>query len=127
MKYYFDTSIWLDLFENREEYNLPKGKLVQELVNKIIKDNEVIIFTELVINEIKKIGYSDFEIESLFKQFDKILINIEPSKKGEIKIPNADALHALIARNNKAVLVTRDYHFQKLLDIIKPKKPEEIT
>ncbi len=26
-KFYFDTSIWLDFFENRDEPNLPKAKL----------------------------------------------------------------------------------------------------
>ena len=37
-----------------------------------------------------------------------------------------DALHALIARDNKCIMVTRDAHFKKLLDIINPKKPEDI-
>ena len=41
-------------------------------------------------------------------------------------IPKRDALHALIAKDNNAILVTYDKHFQKLSEIIKPKKPDEI-
>ena len=41
-------------------------------------------------------------------------------------IPKGDALHALIARDNKATLVTLDNHFKKLLDITKPKRPQDL-
>ena len=38
-----------------------------------------------------------------------------------------DILHAVLARDNKAVLVTRDFHFETLQDIVEIKAPEEIT
>jgi len=41
------------------------------------------------------------------------------------EIPKRDALHALIARDNEAILITLDRHFQKLSDIIKPHSPKE--
>ena len=41
-------------------------------------------------------------------------------------IPKGDALHALIARDNKATLVTLDNHFKKLYDITKSKRPQDI-
>jgi len=41
-------------------------------------------------------------------------------------VPFFDALHAVLARDNKAIMVTRDKHFDELLDITKYKKPEEI-
>ncbi|MBI2047107.1 PIN domain-containing protein, partial [Candidatus Pacearchaeota archaeon] len=46
------------------------------------------------------------------------------SKKRDI--PLFDALHALLARDQRATLVTRDKHFEKLSDIISYKKPEEL-
>lgn len=46
---------------------------------------------------------------------------------GKRSIPQGDALHALIARNHKAVMVTFDRDFQKLTDIIKPKTPRELV
>ena len=42
------------------------------------------------------------------------------------KIPKEDATHSLIARKEKAILVSRDYDLKALSDIIKVKKPEEI-
>ena len=65
-----------------------------------------------------------------------ILIFVESTEKqiGKAKdlalkrdIPKRDALHSLIARDNKAILITLDKHFQKLLDIIKPKSPKELV
>ena len=133
--FYFDTSIWLDLFENRNEPNLKKGELAQKLLDRIIKSNDRIVYSDINLIEIRIIGYSSYEINDLFKKLKSILIFIESSNKqrGIAKdislkrnIPRRDALHALIARDNKAILVTLDKHFQKLLDIIKPKRPIDI-
>jgi len=44
----------------------------------------------------------------------------------KMRIPVGDALHAIIARNNNAVLVSQDHHFKRLKDIISVKRPEEI-
>ena len=44
----------------------------------------------------------------------------------ERNIPFKDALHAILARDNCAILVTRDHHFEELQDIAVCKKPEEI-
>jgi len=40
-------------------------------------------------------------------------------------IPVRDAFHAIIARDSEAILITRDYHFQKMKEIIMPHLPEE--
>jgi len=42
-------------------------------------------------------------------------------------VPKGDAIHALIARNHKAVLVTYDQDFEKLNDIINSKTPRELV
>ncbi len=135
-KFYFDTSIWLDLFENRNEPNLPKGKWASELVSKIIKNDDIIIYSDNNIFELIVLEYSKYELEKMFKPLRPILLFVESTKKqiGQAKdlsfkrnIPKRDALHALIARDNKAILVTLDKHFQKLLDIIEPKRPQDLT
>jgi len=41
-------------------------------------------------------------------------------------LPKGDVLHALIARDNKAILVTLDKHFKKLLDIVESKRPQDL-
>ena len=80
-------------------------------------------------------GYQPYEIEELFEKIKPILIFVESTEKQTRKakdlaskrdVPKGDALHALIARDNKAILITLDNHFKKLLDIIKPKRPQDI-
>ncbi len=89
----------------------------------------------MIADELKASDYGTFEIEDLFKPIRQILIYAEPTKKqygkakdlaAKRKVPLLDAMHAIIARDEKAILVSRDNHFKKLLDITKPKKPEEI-
>ncbi|MBI2673633.1 PIN domain-containing protein [Candidatus Woesearchaeota archaeon] len=134
-KYYFDTSIWLDFFENRNEPNLPKGDLVHRLLDKIVENNDKVVYSDIVILELGVISYQSYEIEKLFEKIKPILIFIESTEKQMRKakdlslkrnIPKGDVLHAIIARDNKAVLVTLDSHFKKLLDITKPKRPQDI-
>ena len=132
---YFDTSIWLDFFEKRDEPKLPKGKFAKELIKKISNEKCKIVVSEVVKNEMVELGYSRYEIESLFEPLKHILIFVYSTKKQfgkakdlskKRKIPLFDALHAILARDNKAIMVTRDKHFNKLTDITEPKKPEDL-
>ena len=43
----------------------------------------------------------------------------------ERNLPSGDVLHAILARDNNFILVTRDKHFRELEDITKHYKPEE--
>ena len=135
-KYYFDTSIWLDFFENRDEPNLPKGEWANKLINKILKNDDRIIYSDNNVYELNIVGYSQEDIKNMLQPIKPILIFVESTEKqiGKAKdlalkrdIPKRDALHSLIARDNKAILITLDKHFQKLLDIIKPKSPKELV
>lgn len=134
-KYYLDTSIWLDFFENRNEPNMPKGDWAHKLLNKATGNNDKIIYSDIIILELGVVGYQPHEIEKLFEKIKPILVFVESTEKQVRKakdlsskrdVPKADALHALIARDNKATLVALDNHFKKLSDITKPKKPQDI-
>lgn len=134
MKFYFDTSIWLDFFENRDKPNLPKGKWAHELINKIIREDSKVIYSDHNLVELEIAGYSSYEIDNLFNKIKSILVFVESTEKeiGKAKdlslkrnIPKGDALHALIARDNKSILITLDKHFQKVKDITKPNNPKD--
>lgn len=134
-RYYLDTSIWLDFLEGRDEPDFPKSSLAKELVNKIIKEGNKIIYSDLILIELRKIGYSKYDLEYMFAPLRKNLVFMEATPKQVGKgrdlsfkrnVPKADAIHALIARDNNAILVTLDKHFQKLIEIIKPFKPQEL-
>ena len=135
VKYYLDTSIWLDFFENRDEPNLPKGDWVHKLLKKITENDDKVIYSDIVLLELGVAGYQPREIEKLFEKMRPILIFAESTEKQARRskdlstkrdVPNGDALHALIARDNKAALVTLDNHFKKLLDITKLKRPQDL-
>jgi len=134
-KYYLDTSIWLDLLENRNEFNFPKGEIAEKFIAKIIKENNKIIFSNVIIKEMINLGYSYFYIKTILKKYKFIILYINSLKKQigrakdlslKRKVPLFDALHALIAQNNKATLITRDKHFKRMWDIIEIKTPEEL-
>ena len=134
-KFYFDTSIWLDFFEERDEPNFPKSQWANNLLNKIIRTDGRIIVSDIVVNELILIGYTLNEIENLLKPLKSILIFVEATKQqvgrardlaSKRDIPKNDALHALIARDDKAILVTLDNHFKKIRDIIEPNSPKKL-
>lgn len=133
-KYYLDTSIWVDLVEERrgfmgESLSAPAFKL---LINIKIKKQNIILSNQ-VLKELKG-KYSDDQIKSIFLPFSGIIQKIKTSKSQESEarsissvrnVPFGDVLHAIIARDNDLVLITRDKHFKLLLDIVDFYKPEE--
>ncbi len=139
MKYYFDTCIWRDFYENRmSKIGRPLGKYATELFMKILKRKDKILFSKSILGELKK-DYSEKEINDLLNILfiSKILIKIEIKKEEheEAKklskkrnIPYIDCLNAIQARNNKAIMISQDKHFfEKLSDITKTVRPEQIN
>ena len=134
-EYIIDTSIWVDLYEDRKGYNNePLGDYAFKLLVKIKANEKVIVLTDFLIKELETL-YSVAEINGMFKPFEKITEKIiatekqrEEAKKisKERGVPAGDALHAIVARDNDLILVTRDRHFRKLEDISKHYKPEEL-
>ena len=130
-KYYLDTSILLDVYEKRG-YN---GEIALKLILKLIDANAIIIFSDEHIIELKSLGYSLHEINSLLRTFKQIAIEkvhltktqIRAAKKLAIQkiIPNGDALHSIIARDFDAIFISRDKYFENL-DFLIFKKPEEL-
>jgi|SRR3989344_3607770 len=130
-RYYLDTSIWLDFFEKRGK----NSEIARKLIEKIIDNNILIIFSNLNILELRNLGYSFDEISNMISILkDRIrrayISNEEKelAKKIALKknIPEGDVLHAVLARNNEAILISNDLHFVKIKDIIEVRNPEEI-
>ena len=132
MIYYFDTSIWLDFYERRGK----NGEFALQLILKIIEEDNIILYSDLHINELKRLGFNIDAINkilSIAKPDNLIRVHIykeqdeEARKIASIKnIPKGDVLHAILCRDNDAQLVTRDPDFQRIFYITKPKKPEEL-
>lgn len=131
-RFYLDTSIWLDFFENRGN----NGNAAYKLLKFIINRNYKMIFSEAIKDELLEYGLSIEDIRGFLSIFKRNILCLYINKKqfGKAKdisnkrnIPVFDVLHAIIARDNSAVMITRDRHFDELLDIVKYKKPEEIA
>ena len=135
VKFYLDTAIWVDLYEDRKGFrNEPLGDYALRLVILIKTKESKIILTDLLIRELE-MNYSMQQIKGMFKLFEKQIEKLiatkgqrEEAKKiaTERDVPKGDALHAIIARDNNLILVTRDKHFKLLKDISKHYKPEDI-
>lgn len=134
-KYYVDTLIWIDLLEDRKGFNSePLGDYALKLFAMIKAKNHKLVLSDLLIRELES-NYSVEEINGMVLPFKKIIEQIFVTKEQrdeakkiaeERNLPLGDALHAIIARDNNFIMVTRDKHFRELGDITKHYKPEEI-
>ncbi|MEK6950881.1 MAG: PIN domain-containing protein [Nanoarchaeota archaeon] len=131
--YYFDTSIWIDIYDKRG-YN---GEIAMKLMQRIIVENFSVIYSDMNIIEFKDVGFSDYEINQMLSTAkpDNIKL-VHPTKEQIIEakrlarqrdVPKGDALHAVLARDHGAQIVATDLKdFNKLKDITTMKKPEEL-
>ena len=135
-KFYLDTSIWRDYYEDRSDGSKPLGRFALQFLFKTIKDGNLIAYSDFVVEELM-IKYSKEEIIGIFSIFYhlnllvKVPISKEQAKEAAVickkrNIPFGDVLHAVLARDNKSIMVTRDKHFQRLMDIADIKKPEDL-
>ncbi len=132
IKYYLDTSIWLDFYEKRGA----NGEKALKLILKIIEEDHIILYSDLHILEFKNFGFNAETIVKIFsiaKPRNILRVHIYREQQDEArkiafarKIPKKDVLHAILARDNDAQLVATDVHFQKISDIAKAKRPEEL-
>ncbi len=130
--YYIDTSIWLDYYEKRGK----NGEHALNLIKKIIKDDAVLLFSDLHIREFKGLGYNFDEVNSILKiakpdNLRRVHISREQMDKAFrlslLKlIPKRDALHAILARDNDAIMVATDKHFEQLSHVVNSEKPEDL-
>ncbi|MFC1768557.1 PIN domain-containing protein [Nanoarchaeota archaeon] len=125
----------MDVYEDRKGYNSESiGDYALKLYNFIKSKGFIIAISDLLISELE-VNYSLEKINGMMKPFEhliqRIIVNKEERNEAadisrERRLPCGDVLHAIIARNYNAVLITRDKHFRKLKDISISYKPEDI-
>jgi len=135
LRYYIDTSIWMDLYEGRNGYNNePLGEYAFKLFSNIKLKGGRIVISYFLLQELNRYYTSD-EINSMLMPFLGIIDNIPISQTqyeqariiaDERGIPKGDVLHAIVARDNNFILITRDNHFRNLRDISQSYAPEEL-
>lgn len=129
--FYFDASIWLDIYEKRG-YN---GEVAKKLFRKIIEEGDIIVYSDLIVAELKRLGYTKNEIDVLLaiaKPDNLRRVHIHKEQIDEARkvakqrnVPEADALHAILCKDNETQLISRDWDYEKLKHITKAKLPED--
>ena len=129
--FYFDTSIWLDVYEKRGK----NGEVALKLIEKIIESRSIILFSHAIIIELKHLDYSLEEIRHIFRvissenlrrvHISRETLNNAKKISAERNVPEGDVIHSILARDNYANLISRDKHFLKLKDVTKVFFPEE--
>jgi len=137
MRYYFDTCIWRDFYENRYgPKGRPLGIIAGRLTAKIMNKKHQICYSDLIIKELKT-EYSEDKISDMLtvlmlsKRLRKIEITREDYAKAreiaKIKpVPLSDIIHAILAKKVGAILVSQDNHYSLLRNLVNFKKPEEL-
>jgi len=134
-KYYIDPSIWMDYYEDRLSGNKKIGEYAFKLLCKLLALEVKIVVSNYILKELERF-YSYEQIRGFTSPFERVMeqvsITQEQIKESKIlalerNIPKGDALHAIIARDNNAIVISRDHHFEKIPDVCKCVKPEEIT
>ena len=133
--FYVDTAIWRDYFEDRRDSINPLGEFASQFLKKCEKNRYSVIVSSAVKKELLDY-YSQERVNQVFSSFKDIIAEVDYSKKqaeeafnfwlsAKKKFPFYDILHSIIARDNKAVLVTRDRHFEEI-GIVECVLPEEV-
>jgi predicted nucleic acid-binding protein len=136
---FVDTHIFVDYFLDRSDSILPLGELASVFFKKVFDCKYFVLVSEISLEELCNVLETDLKgVEENFlselKEAKKIKIvdfNIlqykeasEISKKKQI--PFSDALFAILARDNNALLVSRDKHHLETMEIVTAIKPEEL-
>jgi predicted nucleic acid-binding protein len=133
-KYYLDTSVWMDYYEDRKDPSRDIGEYAFKLLCKLFASKSIIVVSDFLMRELETY-YSLDMIRGMSRPFESIFVKVAASEeqKEEAKriakeknVPNGDALHAILSRDNNSILVSRDRHFQLLKDICESVIPEEI-
>jgi len=133
-RFYVDTSVWRDYFEDRKDGLRPLGEFAFEFLKKCKREKSKIIVSDVVFEELS-LEFSKTQQEMLLSEFEELIIRVLHSRKQEQEafsllrkfnraFPLADVLHSVIARDESAVLVSRDFHFKQigLVDVFLPEE-----
>ncbi len=130
-KFYLDACIWRDYFENRSDRFRPLGEWALRLIKKIKDERGLFVISDHLLRELKMKDVTELMNIISYKSIIIIRCNHIQFKEAKrlskiFNIPRGDALHAILARDNDALLITRDKHFYELQDYVEINKPEDL-
>jgi len=134
-KFYLDTAIWRDYFEDRNDGLRPLGEFAFQFLKNCDKKGYTVLYSGLVVQELKS-AYSKERITELFSSFKHFLVKVSISNEQLLEARKIsistdgthlkDIIHSILAKDNGAVMITRDRHFDVLANIVEVSKPEDV-
>lgn len=137
-RFYLDTAIWRDYFEDRADGIKPLGEFAFKFLKGCLERGIKVLVSDIVVFELEA-RLPKERVKEVFSSFSGIISMVVANaeqvsearkewQKRNKALPFKDVLHAIIARDNNAVLVARDNHFFDMLaSIVEVQKPEDIT
>lgn len=142
MRYYVDTSIWLNLFKKEGDptKGVPYWQLAKEFLERVMfSEQDEIVYSGIILRELQiKLG-DKYHEKREFLEGEQKFVNVEVLQEDKVfartleshynfEVSFYDVLHLAIAKRLNLVLVTRD---AQLLEIaqengVVSKKPEEL-
>ncbi|MDP1695305.1 MAG: PIN domain-containing protein [archaeon] len=129
MKYYIDTSVYLNLWQKETDYKtkFKFWKAAEEFLQKAEDENSLILYSGFVMKELMYIlGDLFYEKREIFfdeTRFKKIFADVkdynfarELEKEFNFDISFFDCIHITLAMKEKAILISRD---KKLIEYAK--------
>jgi len=143
MRYYVDTSIWLNLFKKEGDptRGVPYWQIAKEFIERIMfSTNDEVVYSGIVLRELQikmeEKMYQEkrrwFEEESKFGKIDVLNEDKAAARKLEshynFEISFYDLVHTVLAKRFGFVLVTRDEQLLKIAreQGVRAHKPEEL-
>ncbi|MBI5884507.1 PIN domain-containing protein [archaeon] len=134
--YFIDTNIWRDYWQDRNDGWKPLGEFAFQLFKKILLEKHRVFYSGWIEHELRLL-LSRQQIDLMFSEFIKngllkkaAISNAQADEATRLafsrKVPKGDALIAILARDNDAIIVSRDRHFELLNDLAGALKPEDI-
>ena len=63
-----DTSIWIDIYDKRDH----NGEVAKKLLEMIIIEDDSVLYSDIVVAELKKLGFSDYEVHEILTIPNKV-------------------------------------------------------
>ncbi len=123
-KFYLDTAIWRDYFEDRGDGIRPLGEFAFQFLKRCEERKDSVIVSNAVRKELLDY-YPEERIDQIFSSFITTIVEIDYSEeqageafafwiKNNKKFSYFDILHSIIARDSNALLIARDRHFEEI-------------
>lgn len=139
IKCYVDTHIFIDYYLDRKNHFRPLGEFAFNFIRNAASCKYHVLISSFNLIELSdnlKMSEQDLweKVLNLLYEAGKItVVEVSDAQRAESrkiskerKIAIADALFAILARDNNAILISRDIHHDEVKDFVEVKKPEEL-